>query len=202
MKANGKRIAAAAAALAAVGSIVAATAALGGPDEPPAPATLHPSTFSWLDPGAAPGGWSSSPLPDGPARLPLPPGWRRVDGDAGTRTEALRSSAGRITGYLNATPRQGSESAGNWSDFRLEHNRDEGERDVTLLAAAADLRFRAATGSCVLDSYTTESGNRYRELACIVSGASATTVIVGAAPPGRWAAEAPTIEQAINSFIT
>jgi len=202
VKANGKTIAAAAVVLAVISSIVAATAALGGADEPPAPATLHPSTFSWLEPGAAPRGWSSSPLPDWPARLPLPPGWRREDGDAGTRTEALRSAAGRISGYLNATPRQGSENARDWTEFRLEHNRDEGERKVTLLAAAPDLRFRAATGSCVLDSYTTESGNRYRELACIVSGASATTVIVGAAPPGRWAAEAPTIEQAIDSFTT
>ena len=124
-------------------------------------------------------------------------GWRR-----GTRTEALRSSAGRISGYLNATRARGSRARATGAEFRLEHNRDEGERDVTLLAAAPDLRFRAATGSCVLDSYMTESGNRYRELACIVSGASATTVIVGAAPPGRWAAEAPTIEQAIDSFTT
>src|SRR6185369_13996799 len=170
---NGKTIAAAAVVLAVISSIVAATAALGGPDEPPAPRTLHPSTFSWLDPGAAPAGWSSSPLPDWPARLPLPPGWRRERGDAGTRTESLRSAAGRISGYLNATPRQGSENARDWSSFRLEHNRDEGEREVTLLAGATNLRFRAATGSCVLDSYTTESGNRYRELACIVSGASA-----------------------------
>jgi hypothetical protein len=202
VKRNGKRIAAAAAALVIVGSIVAAAGAVGGRDEPPTPATFHPSTFSWLDPGVAPSGWSSSPLPGWPSRLPLPPGWRREDGDAGTRTEAQRSSAGRITGYLNATPRQGSESARNWTGFRLEHNRDEGERDVTLLAAATNLHFRSATGSCVLDSYTTESGNRYRELACIVSGASATTVVVGAAPPSRWAAEAPTIEQAIDSFIT
>jgi hypothetical protein len=54
----------------------------------------------------------------------------------------------------------------------------------------------------VLDSYRTESGHRYREIACIVAGRSATTVIVGAAPPARWAHEAPTIERAIEDFTT
>jgi hypothetical protein len=114
----------------------------------------------------------------------------------------LRTRSGRIAGYLNATPRQGTESLRNWAEFRVDHNRDEGDRQVRLLADATGLRFRSATGSCVLDSYRTESGHRYRELACIVSGRSATTVIVGAAPPDRWDAEAPTLEQAIDSFTT
>jgi len=202
MKRNGKRIAATVAALAVVGSVVAVTGAVGGSGDPSTPTTFRPSTFSWIDPGVAPEGWSSSQLPGSPARLPVPPGWRHEDGDAGTATEALRSSSGRIAGYLNATPRQGSESPRNWTEFRVDHNREEGERDVQLLAGATDLSFRSATGSCVLDSYRTESGNRYRELACIVSGPSATTVIVGAAPPRRWGTEAPTIEQAIDSFTT
>jgi hypothetical protein len=202
MKRNGKRIAAVAAGLAVIGSVAAVAGAVGGSGDPSTSTTFRPSTFSWLDPGVAPKDWSSSQLPGSPARLPMPPGWRHEDGDAGTATEALRASSGRIAGYLNATPRQGSESLGNWSEFRLDHNRDEGEREVHLLAGATDLRFRSATGSCVLDSYLTESGNRYRELACIVSGPSATTVIVGAAPPRRWGTEAPTIEQAIDSFTT
>jgi hypothetical protein len=166
------------------------------------PTTFLPRTFSWLDPGVAPEGWSSSQLPGSPARLPVPPGWRPEDGDVGTATEALRAPSGRIAGYLNATPRQGSESLRNWAEFRLGHNEEEGDREVRLLAAAAGLRFRSGTGSCVFDSYLTESGTRYREVACIVSAPSATTVIVGAAPPQLWAAEAATIEQAINSFTT
>jgi hypothetical protein len=194
MRRHGKKIAATAAALAVAGSAVGISGALGGSEAP--------SSFSWVRPAVAPPGWSALRLPGSPARLPMPPGWRREDGDAGTRTAALRSSTGAIAGYLNATPRQGSESAAGWSEFRIEHNRDEGEREVRLLAGASDLRFRSATGSCVLDSYLTESGNRYRELACIVAGRTATTVIVGAAPPRRWAAEAPTIEQAIDSFVT
>jgi hypothetical protein len=131
----------------------------------------------------------------------VPPGWRSTDGDPGTRTAISRGPSGRIAGYLNATPRQGAETAANWSAFRVAHNRDEGDRDVRLQAAATGLRFRGASGSCVLDSYRTESGARYREMACIVSGRS-TTVIVAAAPPQRWPAEAPTIERAIADFTT
>ena len=202
MTGNGKWIAATAAALAVVASLVAIGGAIDESGDSSTSTTFRPSTFSWLDPGAAPGGWSSSQLPGSPARLPMPPGWRREDGDAGTATEALRSSSGRIAGYLNATPRQGLETTRNWTEFRVAHNREEGDREVRLLAGATDLRFRSATGSCVLDAYRTDSGNRYRELACIVSGPAATTVIVGAAPPHRWTTEAPTIEQAIDSFTT
>ena len=108
--------------------------------------------------------------PGSPARLPVPPGWRHEGGDAGTRTEALRTPSGGFAGYLNATPRQGSESPGNWSQFRISHNTDEGDRDVRLLAGAGNLRFRSGTGSCVLDSYRTDTGKPYREVACIVSG--------------------------------
>jgi hypothetical protein len=162
----------------------------------------HQATFTWLRPGAPPAGWTTRPLPGSMALLPEPPGWRPERGDPGTRTEVVRARSGRIAGYLNATPRQGIESLRNWTDFRVAHNREEGDRHVTLLAGATGLRLRSGPGSCVLDAYRTESGHRYRELACIVAGDSATTVIVGAAPPGRWRAEAPAIEQAINSFKT
>jgi hypothetical protein len=198
----GKRLAAVASALAVIGSIVAVAGAVGGPGESSPSTILRPSTFSWLQPGGAANGWPTSRLPDSPARLPQPPGWSRERGDPGTRTEVLRGPSGRIAGYLNATPRQGTESPGDWTEFRVAHNREEGERGVRLLAAATGLRFRSAIGSCVLDSYRTEGGNRYREVACIVSGRTATTVIVGAAPPGRWRAEAPTIQRAIEDFTT
>jgi hypothetical protein len=162
----------------------------------------QPSAYSWLRPEPAPVDWSTSRLPGSPAQLPAPPGWQREHGDPGTRTEVMRTRSGRIAGYLNATPRQGAESPGNWTKFRVAHNREEGDLAVRLLSGATNLRFRSGTGSCVLDSYRTESGNSYREIACIVSGHSATTVIVGAAPPHRWGSEAPAIEQAINSFTT
>jgi hypothetical protein len=181
--------------------VVAATGAVGG-RRSLAAHDRPAGAFTWLQPQVAPAGWSTWRLPGSPARLSAAPGWRREHGDAGTRTAVLRTPSGEIAGYLNATPGQGAESPRNWTKFRLAHNREEGEREVRLLAAATHLRFRSGAGSCVLDSYRTQSGNRYREVACIVSGRSAMTVIVGAAPPLRWEAEAPTIEQAVNSFTT
>jgi hypothetical protein len=113
-----------------------------------------------------------------------------------------RAPSGRIVGYLNATPLQGGETAANWSHFRVAHNREEGDRNNRLVAAATGLRFHEATGSCVIDSYSSSTGSRYREIACLVSGRRATTVIVAAAQPSRWRAEAPLLERAVNSFIT
>ena len=70
------------------------------------------------------------------------------------------------------------------------------------VASATNLRFRVAHGSCVIDTYTSSTGRRYREIACLVAGASATTVVVGAAPPARWQRQGPAIERAVSSFLT
>jgi hypothetical protein len=187
--------------LAAVVGVAAAAAEHGG-HETRRPTTATAPGFAWLRPHAAPAGWTMRRLPGSPARLPAPPGWKAEDGDPGTQTVVSRGPSGAVVGYLNATPRQGAETAANWSRFRVDHNRDEGDRDVKLAAAAAGLGFRSGSGSCVIDSYRTETGNRYREIACIVSGRSAATVIVAAAPPSRWAEQAPTIERAIDAFTT
>jgi hypothetical protein len=114
----------------------------------------------------------------------------------------LRSASGQIVGYLNATPREGSETTRNWSTFRVEHNREEGDVDVRRLAFGSGLRFRSGVGSCVIDSYATSSGRRYREIACLVAGSSQATVIVAAASPSQWAQLAPLLERAISSFTT
>ena len=110
----------------------------------------------------------------------------------------------RIAGYLNATPRQGAESLRNWTEFRVAHNGEEGDREVRLLAGATGhLSFRSATGSCVLDSYRTESGHPlprdglHRLRAVGDDGESSAPRL-----RASWAAEAPTIKQAINSFTT
>ena len=73
---------------------------------------------------------------------------------------------------------------------------------MRLQAAAHHLRFRTGTGSCVRDSYTTVNGAHYVEIACLVVGARAASVIVGAAPPDRWSQTAPAIERAIAAFST
>jgi hypothetical protein len=158
--------------------------------------------FGWLHPSPPPRTWQQSPLPDGSARLAYPADWSPIRSDPGTVSAALRSRDGEIQGYLNATPRQGGETLANWSSFRPDHNREEGDVNVTPVASATNLRFPGAQGSCLIDDYTSSTGHSYREIACIVAGASATTVVVGAAPPQRWWQQGPAIERAISSFVT
>jgi hypothetical protein len=117
-------------------------------------------------------------------------------------TAVLQSAGHDFLGYLNLTPRQGDETLSTWASFRTRHNTLEGDRSVTELGAATGLRFRNGHGSCVRDAYTTGTGARYIELACLVQGARAAFVIVGAAPPRMWASIAPKIERAISAFPT
>jgi hypothetical protein len=105
----------------------------------------------------------------------------------------------RIVGYLNATPRQGPETLENWSSFRPDHNRDEGDRSVRLIASSTGLRFRGGRGSCVIDDYTT-SKETYREIACLASGSGSSAVVVAAAPTSDWQDEAATLQRAVSAF--
>jgi len=182
-------------------TVAVALAAGGGSGEKPH-AARHPAAFAWLHPASVPAGWTTVRLPGSAARLSAPAGWKAAAGDPGTRTLVSRGPSGQIVGYLNATPRQGDENAADWAGFRVAHNRGEGDREVRRLASARHLHFRSATGSCVIDSYLTSSGNRYREIACLVAGRSSTTVIVAAAPPSRWHFEGPLLRRAVNTFRT
>jgi hypothetical protein len=130
--------------------------------------------------------------------LAYPPGWSLIKTDPGTVT-AARKSGGHIVGYLNITPQGGDETLANWASFRPAHNREEGDHDLVPLASATGLQFRNGQGSCVKDGYSTETNARYTEIACIVRGPVATTVIVGAAPPASWSRFSPTIERALSS---
>lgn len=138
-------------------------------------------------------------LPSGAASLPYPPGWRRVQSDAGTVSAALTGPGRQIRGYLNATPRQGGETLADWARFRPAHNSEEGDRHVVREASARGLRFRGGSGSCVIDTYATSS-SRYREIACLVAGSRASTVVVAAAQPRDWTSLAPQLERAISGF--
>jgi hypothetical protein len=133
--------------------------------------------------------------------MSYPTGWRRIGGDPGTATVALIVRH-RFLGYLNVTPRQGSETLTGWQRFRVKHNAEEGDRAVVTLASGSGLRFRSGSGSCVRDAYRTTSGTRYVEIACLVAGRLATSVIVGAAPPDQWPRISPLIERAISAFVT
>ena len=98
------------------------------------------------------------------------------------------------------TPKQGTETLASWSDFRPEHNRDEGDQSVRLIASSNDLTFRSGRGSCVIDDYTTSEAT-YREIACLVSGPRSSAVVVAAAPSPLWNHQAATLERAVSSFM-
>ena len=157
--------------------------------------------FAWLRPAPPPPSWKVARLPSGAAALAYPPGWRLIRTDPGTVSAALLGPHRRIRGYLNATPRSGAETLANWGRFRPAHNREEGDRSVVTELAATRLRFRAGTGSCVVDHYATVSA-RYREIACIVRGSRATTVVVAAALPRDWVRLEPALRRSVASFST
>ncbi len=155
--------------------------------------------FAWLRPAPPPAGWKVARIPGG-STLAYPPGWKPIETDPDTATVALLGRGERIDGYLNATPKQGSETPANWSRFRVDHNHGEGNRRVRLVASADDLRFRSGRGSCVVDSYTTSKA-AYREIACLVAGPDSSAVVVAAAPVELWADQAATLERAVSSFV-
>jgi hypothetical protein len=113
---------------------------------------------------------------------------------------ALLGTGGRIDGFLNATPKQGDETLANWRHFRPHHNSGEGDRHERIVASTTNARFRAAHGSCVIDTYAT-SKTTYREIACLVEGKRSTAVMVAAAPVALWDQQAPTLERAMSSFV-
>jgi len=155
--------------------------------------------FAWLHPSPPPMGWSVARTAGG-ATLAYPPGWRPIKTDPGTASVALLGGGRRIDGYLNATPKQGTETLANWSRFRPKHNRGEGDVSVSLIASSSDLTFRSGRGSCVIDTYTTSKAT-YHEIACLVSGPRSSAVVVAAAPVDFWDRQAATLERAVSSFV-
>ena len=156
----------------------------------------HP--FAWLRPTPPPADWNAARISGG-ATLTYPPGWRPLRTDPGTATVGLLQGDD-LVGYLNATPLQGTETLANWGSFRPDHNRDEGDRNVDLIASAGGLPFRAGRGSCVIDQYAT-TRTAYREIACLVSGPNSTAVVVAAAPTTSWESQVGTLRRAVSAFI-
>src|SRR5580700_1735806 len=154
--------------------------------------------FGWLRPAMAPTGWNVARTQGG-AALAYPPGWTPIKTDPGTASVALLAGGRRIDGYLNATPRQGTETLADWSRFRPAHNQDEGDRGLRFLAATTTARFRSGRGACVIDTYTTAKAS-YHEIACLVSGGGSSAVVVAAAPTALWNQQARTLERAVSSF--
>ncbi|HSD25369.1 MAG TPA: hypothetical protein VLB79_13695 [Solirubrobacterales bacterium] len=193
------RVLAAALALAGAAALAACGGNSGGAEMSGPAAPSNPAAFAFVHPTPTPAGWRTRKLPSGQATLAYPRTWRLTRTDPGTVTATVRRG-GQIAGYLNITPQGGEETLSNWASFRPAHNREEGDRNLVPLASAGGLRFSDGRGSCVKDSYSTETNRRYIEVACIVRGAAATTVIVGATTPGLWESFSPTLERAISSF--
>jgi hypothetical protein len=184
---------------------VAAAAIVGcgsAPNQAVRPTASNAGALARLQPESAPAAWRRARLPAGEATLAFPKSWSSIRSDPGTVSAATKSRGGQIVGYLNATPQQGDETLADWSSFRPAHDADEGDRNVSLRAAATGVPFRNGRGSCVIDDYTTSTQRRYRELACIVSGTRSTSVVVGAAPPSRWHRSGPVIERSVEGFVS
>jgi hypothetical protein len=180
--------------------LIAGMTSCGGGQSSQRPASDPPSSgaFAWLHPAPPPAGWTVARIAGG-ASFAYPPGWRAIKTDPGTASVALLGRRGRIEGYLNATPRQGSETLANWSHFRPGHNRDEGDRSLRVVASSKGLTFASGRGSCVIDDYKT-SITRYREIACFVSSPGSSAVMVAAAPKSLWDRRAATLQRAVSSF--
>jgi hypothetical protein len=150
--------------------------------------------------GAAPPGWRRAALPDG-AVLSYPPSMQPLHSDEGAASAAAFSPSGAYLIYLNATPHQGTETLRNWPGYRIGHLRDDDARSARELAAARGVRFLGGTGTCVLDTYVTRIGaHHYTELACLVQGSRASSVIVATSPQSSWARESGLLDRAVAAY--
>jgi hypothetical protein len=186
----------------ALGSLVLIGAAgCGAARQMPARSAKAGALATSIRAAAPPAGWHGLRITTG-AVLFYPPGWKPARGDLGTATATLEGADRRLLGYLNITPQQGGETLANWSRFRVAHNAREGDREVKPEAISPRVRFRTGTGTCVRDRYTTVSGARYIELACLVEGRSATSVIVAASSPAAWDTVSPSLYRALSAMTT
>jgi hypothetical protein len=161
-----------------------------------------PAGFTWFRPRfTSPGGWLQASLAGRSGVLSYPPMLRPMHGDPGAMTFGLNTRVGAVLVYLNVTPRQGDETLQNWQHFRVEHLGEEGQSAVRVDATSGVLPFRGGQGRCVVDDYTSRvHNNRYREIACFVSGAHASSVVVAATRVVSWAQYGTLLEQVVNGY--
>ena len=167
------------------------------PARAPARAVVSP-----LIPAAAPASWPRAALPDGTAVLAYPPSLRQISGDKDAVSAARLGPGGAVQLYLNATPRQGTGNLAHWAAFRLALLRSDDAASAREVVAAAGVKFRGGTGSCVIDAYVTRiGGHHYQEIACLVQGHTSASVIVAAAPAAEWAWARPVVFQAVAAYF-
>jgi hypothetical protein len=157
--------------------------------------------FGWFHPGPAPGAWLRASLTGQRGTLSYPGSLGPQHGDPGTVTVGSTARSGQVLVYLNVTPEQGGETLHNWPGFRVEHLREDGQSAVHLDGVSGPLNFRDGHGRCVVDNYATdEHHNHYNEIACIVQGAHATSVLVAATSTAAWQANRALLERVVSSY--
>jgi hypothetical protein len=133
--------------------------------------------------------------------LAYPPAMHLVHGDRGTVSAARFNASGEYLMYLNATPKQSSETLRNWPGFRIEHLKEEMAVAARLIAESRGVRFLGGTGTCVVDAYVTKvKSNHYTEIACFVRGQTTSSVIIAAAPTANWASASPVLMRAVAAY--
>jgi hypothetical protein len=149
----------------------------------------------------APAGWHTATLLGGRAVVAYPPAMHLVRGDRGSVSAAQFNASGAYLMYLNATPKQSSETLQDWPGFRIEHLKEELAVTARPIAESRDVRFLGGTGTCVIDAYVTKvKSNHYTELACFVRGQTTSSVIIAAAPTASWAAASPVLMRAVAAY--
>jgi hypothetical protein len=182
--------------------IMAVAACSSAVQNPPPTVQSADTPFAWFNAAPAPTGWKTMELPDGTGVLSIPPEASPAESDPGSVSAAVMSSAGELRIYLNATPRQGNESLENWNTVRLDHLADENSSSPTRNSDRTGMAFRGGMGSCVDDSYVTHVGsNRYREIACFVTGNRGSSALIVAAPVDSWPLYSPILERAVDSYL-
>jgi hypothetical protein len=162
---------------------------------------LLPAGFAWLAMTLPPPGWTHLTLPSGLGSLFVPPKFRAIPGDKGTASLALLGSDGSYLGYLNVTPVQGDERLVGWADFRLAHLRADDSVSVTPDGAVQSVQTGQSRRSCVIDGYVTEVGqHHFHEVACLVTTAAASGVVVAATPSGDPAHLWAQLERAVAAY--
>jgi hypothetical protein len=156
--------------------------------------------FAWLVPAEAPSGWKQVGLQPRVGVLWYPPSMKALAASPSSVSAAVIDKSGTYHAYLNSTLWTGADDLGGWAAARIGRQRQVAA-SVTKVAVSTARSFRGGQGACVIDDYVTRSkSHHYREIACLVKGPSAATVVVAAAPPADWVKMARVLERAVAAY--
>jgi hypothetical protein len=163
--------------------------------------TTAPFSLAQLKPMVEPAGWKLLIPPSGSSLLWYPPFMQPVKGDPYSVSAHFKDASGVTLLYLNAGPKNGGEQMKGWPAFRIDHLREERNRQVHEESSASGVPFRGGKGTCVRDHYTTRLANyHYREISCFVQGGTEASVIVVAALVSAWPKYEAQIQRALEAW--